>query len=264
MVPPAPAFMELFYKQYGAGPPLLILHGLLGASGNGHSLSSGIFAEHFTVYALDQRNHGRSPHDDVFTYEAMADDVRVFIETHGLEQPHVLGHSMGGKTAMQLALSHPDHLGSLIVVDIAPRAYPPHHRPLLAALAALDLDALASRKAIDDALAERVSSAGVRQFLLKNLDYDRETGRYSWKMNLPVIARTYEQVNVAMAAEAPYTGPARFIRGATSDYIRDADFDDIRSLFPHADVVTIDGAGHWVHADKPRALAEAVLDFLGE
>jgi pimeloyl-ACP methyl ester carboxylesterase len=255
--------MDLFYKQYGAGPPLIVLHGLLGASGNWHTLSRTVFSEHFTVYTVDQRNHGRSPHSDTFTYTAMADDLRDFMDQRGLDAAHVLGHSMGGKTAMQFALTYPERLDHLIVVDMAPRAYPPQHRPLLEALQALDLHPHQSRQDLSEALAEGVPDRRIREFVLKNLHYERDQDGYSWLMNLDVIAEKYANVNVAIDSETPFRGPALFIRGGQSNYVTDDDLPDIQRLFPEADLVTIDGAAHWVHADRPQALAEVVVSFLG-
>lgn len=254
--------MQLFFQRYGDGPPLIILHGLLGASGNWHTLASKEFARHFEVFAVDLRNHGRSPHSDTFDYPAMVDDVLEFIERHGLEEPDLLGHSLGGKVAMQLALAHPAHVGRLVVVDMAPRAYPPQHQPIFEALQALNLDELDSRAEIDEALAGQITSAPIRQFLLKNLDYDREAGRYFWKMNLAALARNYDAVNEPILPGRTFSKPALFIRGGRSDYVQEDDWPAIRTLFPQAELVTIEKAGHWVHAEQPQALADTVLTFL--
>ena len=255
------ACMDLFYKQYGTdGPPLLILHGLLGASGNWHTLSRSVFSEVATVYTLDQRNHGRSPHADRFDYPAMAQDVYDFIETHNLAPVTLMGHSMGGKTAMQLSLTQPEVVERLLIVDMAPRAYPPQHRPLIEALQRLDLSAYDRRADIDDALAEDIPSYPIRQFLLKNLQHD--DGTYTWQMNLEGIAATYDNVNAAITADGTFEGPTRVIRGETSSYVTDADVAHIRTLFPNTEVITIPGAGHWVHADAPDAFADAVVEAL--
>lgn len=255
--------MELFYNQYGeSGPPLLILHGLLGSHGNWHTLSRTAFQEVARVYAVDQRNHGRSPHADRIDYSSMAADVRTFIDRHELAPAHLLGHSMGGKTAMQTALSYPDRVDRLIVVDMAPKAYPPEHAPLLEALAQIDPPRYNSRSAIDAALAEDVPSTPIRQFLLKNLHYDGDT--YTWTMNLDALRAHYDDLTAALPRGSTFDGPTLFIRGANSDYIADEDMDDIRTRFPSAELATIDGAGHWVHADAPEAFAEVVVDFLAE
>ncbi|WP_022835384.1 alpha/beta fold hydrolase [Salisaeta longa] len=255
--------MDLFYKQYGKhNPPLIILHGLLGASGNWHTLSRNVFKEKATVYAVDQRNHGRSPHHETLTYEAMADDIRDFIHRHALGTVTLLGHSMGGKTAMQTALSYPGLVDRLIVADMAPKAYPPHHTELLEALAAIDPSAYDSRSAIDEALAEDVPSFPIRQFLLKNLAY--EDGTYRWQMNLGAIRANYEAINAAITSGRTFDKPTLFVRGGRSDYVADADLPAIRGLFPHARLETIADAGHWVHADAPDAFARLVMDFLAD
>ena len=255
--------MELFHNQYGdSGPPFILLHGLLGAHGNWHTLSRTAFQDVARVYAVDQRNHGRSPHADAMDYPTLATDLRRFIDRHDLAPAAVLGHSMGGKTAMQAALSHPDRVDRLIVVDMAPKAYPPHHTKLLDALARIDPTAYDGRDEIDDVLAEDVPSWPIRQFLLKNLDYDGET--YTWRMNLDAIRAHYDDITAALSRMPTYEGPALFVRGGASDYVADEDREGIRARFPNAELVTIDGAGHWVHADAPDALAEVVTDFLTE
>jgi pimeloyl-ACP methyl ester carboxylesterase len=255
--------MELFYNQYGeSGPPLIILHGLLGAHGNWHTLSRTAFRQVAQVYAVDQRNHGRSPHVDRIDYPSMATDLRAFIDRHALAPATLLGHSMGGKTAMQTALSFPDRVDALIVVDMAPKAYPPHHTDLMEALARIDPETYEDRGAIDAALAEDVPSRPIRQFLLKNLDYDGDT--YTWRMNLDAIRAHYDDITAALPADSTFDGPALFVRGGQSEYVSDADRDGIRERFPHAELVTIEAAGHWVHADAPEALAEVVTDFLAE
>jgi Predicted hydrolases or acyltransferases (alpha/beta hydrolase superfamily) len=255
--------MELFYNQYGeSGPPLIILHGLLGAHGNWHTLSRTAFRQVAQVYAVDQRNHGRSPHADRIDYPSMAADLRAFINRHALAPATLLGHSMGGKTAMQTALSFPDRVDALIVVDMAPKAYPPHHTDLMEALARIAPETYEDRDAIDAALAEDVPSRPVRQFLLKNLDYDGDT--YTWQMNLDAIRAHYGDITAALPADSTFDGPALFVRGGQSEYVSDGDLDDIRERFPNAELVTIEAAGHWVHADAPEALAEAVTDFLAE
>jgi esterase len=253
--------MELFYNSYGQdGPPLIILHGLLGANGNWHTLSRTAFSDVARVYAVDQRNHGRSPHTDEMDYVRMAADVRDFIDRHDLAPAHLLGHSMGGKTAMQTALTYPDVVDRLIVVDMAPKAYPPHHAELLEALAGIDPTTYDRRQDIDAALADDVPSRPIRQFLLKNLDYDGE--QYQWMMNLDALRAHYDDLNAALPAEGSFDGPTLVVRGGRSDYVSEADLPGIRDRFPNARLVTIDDAGHWVHADAPDAFADVVVDFL--
>jgi len=255
--------MELHYAEYGNdGPPLIILHGLLGAHGNWHTLSRTRFSEHSHVFAVDQRNHGESPHADQFDYDVMAEDTRAFIDRLNAGSGTLLGHSMGGKTAMQTALQYGSAVDRLIVVDMAPRSYPPLHKPIIDALQEIDPTTYEDRSAIDEALAKDVPSFAVRQFLLKNLRYDTGDGKYRWKMNLSVIANNYDRVNEAARSDEPFEKPALFVRGADSTYVQDDDMDRIRTLFPQAELVTIEGAGHWVHADRPDELADTVDDFL--
>jgi len=251
--------MKLNYRKIGQGPPLMILHGIFGSADNWQTLGKR-FAEQFTVYLIDQRNHGNSPHDQVFTYAAMAQDVEAVISSEGLDQVHLLGHSMGGKVAMEFSLAHPEKLETLIVVDIAPKAYPVHHQELIDAMRSLPLDSIDSRKEADQQLAKSIPNIGIRQFLLKNLTRD-EHQEYSWKINLPVIDQQIEAIGEALG-EGQYSGPTLFIRGGESGYIKDEDESLIRQHFPEAKLVTIPKAGHWVHAENPDGLYEAVIEFI--
>ena len=253
--------MDLFYKSYGTeGPPFIILHGLLGASGNWHTLSRTVFQDIARVYAVDQRNHGRSPHADAFDYPTLAADLHTFIDRHALRPSIVMGHSMGGKTAMQAALTYPEDVDRLIVVDMAPGGYPPRHTDLLEALAAINPSEYDRRSEVDAALADAVPSRRIRQFLLKNLQHDGE--RYTWQMNLEAIRANYDAIMAPVDGTAMFDGPTLFVRGEDSDYVTQDDLPDIRERFPRADLVTIPGADHWVHADAPEAFAEVVVDFL--
>ncbi|SHK70974.1 alpha/beta fold hydrolase [Rhodothermus profundi] len=257
--------VDLAYRSYGTeGPPLLILHGLLGSSGNWHTLARNAFSPHFRVFALDLRGHGRSPHAHPIDYPTMAADVQAFMDRHHLESAHVLGHSMGGKVAMELALSAPERVRRLVVVDIAPRSYPARHRTILDALQAIDPARYANRQAIDQALATYVPEAPIRQFLLKNLLYNPATRRYTWQVDLDGLVRYYDRINAAITDGRQFTGPVLFVRGARSDYLTEADWPTIRQLFPDACLATIPEAGHWVHADAPEAFAHLVLAFLQE
>ncbi len=192
----------------------------------------------------------------------MAADVTAFMDNESIKSSDVLGHSMGGKTAMTLALTHRHRVDRLIVVDIAPKAYPPGHRELLNALQSVDLDALDSRSDADALLSDSVPDWGVRQFLLKNLT--RTPEGYDWAPNLAVLASRYDEVLKPVASNAPFEGPALFVRGGASGYVRDDDWPEIHTLFPNARLVTVPDAGHWVHAEAPQAFANAVMTFLGE
>jgi esterase len=251
--------MELFFRELGSGQPLIILHGLFGSCDNWLTVSKPL-SEKFHVYLVDQRNHGRSPHHPVHTYSAMTDDLLEFIEKHQIQNSIVLGHSMGGKTAMHLALNHPKVLEKLIVADISPRYYTPHHQDVIAGLSAIDLDTLASREEADRIMSAHLPELGVRQFLLKNL-YRDEQSRFSWRMNFEGLVSQIENIGEASTGNA-FQKPTLFIKGALSRYIQDKDEELIHTLFPHSQTKTIEGAGHWVQAEKPQAFLDTVLAFL--
>jgi pimeloyl-ACP methyl ester carboxylesterase len=252
--------MKLHFRKFGAGAPLIVLHGLLGSLDNWQPLVRR-FAGHFQVFAVDLRNHGQSPHHDDVSYDAMAADLNEFMQTHGLPHAHLLGHSMGGKVAMQFALGNRDRVNKLVVVDISPRAYPPRHKRTLAALQALDLHTFQRREQLDAELAKSVGDVEVRQFLLKNVGRDAHGG-FRWKSNIRGLWENYERLTVAVNSEKPCAQPALFIRGEKSDFVLAADNNLILRLFPHAEFCTIAGAGHWVHADQPEAVFAAVMKFL--
>jgi esterase len=256
--------MNLHYKSYGEGHPLLILHGFLGSSGNWHTLSQNVFSEHYRVLAVDQRNHGRSPHSDVFDYEVLAEDILRFMDTHEVDDAHVLGHSMGGKVAMHLAIRYPERVSKLIVVDIAPRAYNELHTDILDALRDVKPEDYADRDEIDDALAQYIPHPRVRLFLMKNLTIDPKTKKYSWQINLESLRENYPLINEAIPEDGRYDGPTLFIRGDQSDYITDDDRPDIERHFPAARVTTVKNAGHWLHADEPEPFGRIVTAFLTE
>jgi pimeloyl-ACP methyl ester carboxylesterase len=254
--------MHLHFNSYGSDPAsaLIILHGLLGSADNWHSFGK-IFGTYFHTFALDARNHGRSPHSEVFHYQAMSDDVIEFLDYRNIQSASLLGHSMGGKTAALTALLHLERINKLIVVDIAPRSYQAHHDLVLDALTSLNLSSFEFRKDIDHALAQTIQDVSVRQFLMKNLLRDA-TGRFQWKMNLEVIEKNYAQINEELPSDRQYDKPSLFIRGEHSEYIGMSDMPLITQLFPKAEVVTIKNAGHWVHVDAPEKFTETVLDFL--
>jgi len=251
--------MVLHYQEYGNGQPLVILHGLLGSLDNWHTVSR-TFAETLRVLAVDQRNHGRSPHSDVLTYDAMADDLTELLDHLKIPSAHLLGHSMGGKTAMQFALNHPSRVDRLIIVDMAPREYLRLHDELLDALASVNLTTVASRQQVDDELSKRIPDFAVRQFLMKNLARD-SAGAFTWKANLQAIRRNYAEIAREIASEQPFPGPTLFVKGDRADYVLDSDVPLIKRLFPNAQVVGVN-AGHWIHAEAPTVFAEIVLSFL--
>ncbi len=252
--------MELNYKTIGEGKPLIILHGLFGSLDNWLSIAKEL-GDTYKIYLVDQRNHGQSPHSKEFNYAAMAEDLNEFIEEHDIDRPYILGHSMGGKTAMKFALNHGEKWEKLIVVDISPKAYPVHHDVILEGLSAIKIDELKSRGDADKQLAEYVSDFGTRQFLLKNLNR-KKSGGYEWKINLPVIKENIEIIGEGMDEQLAIEKDVLFIRGEKSDYIKNDDIILITQHFPNAKVETIKGAGHWVHAEQPEELLKVVGKFL--
>ena len=252
--------MKLFYRKLGEGKPLVILHGLFGSSDNWVTIGRKL-AETYKIYILDQRNHGQTEDSNVFKYPAMVADLYNFLFEHQIENPTIIGHSMGGKVAMQFAVQYPSLLEKLIVVDISPRSYPIHHHQILEGLASIDLNNIKSRKEADNQLAKYIASIGIRQFLLKNI-YRTETNSFAWRINLPVITENIEEVGESVNYKTPCEKPTLFINGNNSDYIQKSDRSKIKKVFPNSSIITILGAGHWVHAEKPKEFLKIVNTFL--
>ncbi len=251
--------MKLNYRESGSGQPMIIMHGIFGSSDNWLPQAK-MFSSKYRVFCLDLRNHGQSPHDESFDYPAMVDDLVGFIGDHDLGDPVVIGHSMGGKVAMNFAVASPEKLARLIVVDIAPRAYNLEHYVIIEGLKAIPIDSITTRQEADEALSAFVPEPEVRQFLLKNLQRKSEGG-FSWKLNLPVIDRNLSKIGLELQYQGTFEKPTLFVRGARSPYIRDEDEQAIRGYFPHAVMESLD-TGHWVQAEKPRAFVELVEAWL--
>lgn len=245
----------------GVGPPLLILHGFLGMSDNWKTLGNQYAENGFQVHLIDQRNHGRSFHSEDFDYGFLADDLRHYMLYHNIGKANVLGHSMGGKTAMQFAVTHPTAVNKLLVADIAPKYYPPHHQQIIDALKTLDFAELKSRSEADRKLAESLTDFGIRQFLLKNLHWI-EKGQLGFRFNLEVLQHRMEEIGENISGTDIYTGPTLFLRGSRSEYIHENDTSSIIKHFPMADIVTVANAGHWLHAENPKEFFNQSLEFL--
>lgn len=244
----------------GQGDPLLIMHGVFGSSDNWQTLGKA-FAEHYKVYLVDLRNHGNSPHSDAFNYDLMVGDIVELMNDEGLQQAHIIGHSMGGKVAMHLATQHPEKVNKLIIVDIAPKYYPPHHKQIFEGFHSVDLANLKSRKEADEQMAKVIANSGVRQFILKNLDRNKDNG-FSWKLNVDAIEHAIENIGEGLEEPVSFEGKALFIAGGHSDYIQQDDHEMIKTYFPNAIIETVQNAGHWVHAEQPQALNNLVTKFL--
>ncbi|MFK8006870.1 MAG: alpha/beta fold hydrolase [Saprospiraceae bacterium] len=252
--------MKLNYKEFGQGDPVIILHGLFGTSDNWQTIAKKI-AENYSVYIIDQRNHGRSPHDDEFNYKVMAEDLKNFMESHWIYSARIIGHSMGGKTAMQFATDYPDMVEKLVVVDIANESYEGGHEVIFNALLGLDLEKVESRKEADALLQTQIEDFGVRQFLLKNLTRSKD-GKYIWKMNLPIIHQNYQAILSKIEGDEVFEGATLFVKGGLSKYVTEANFETTKHFFPNAKLETIENVGHWVHAEAPKELLEILEKFL--
>ena len=253
--------MVLHSNIIGEGQPFVILHGFLGMSDNWKTLGRQFSEHHFQIHLVDQRNHGRSFWDDNFSYEVLAEDLKHYCDTHNLTNIILLGHSMGGKTAMLFATQYPDIVSKLIVADISPRFYPIHHDAILEGLDALDFDAIKSRGEADRLLSHYVSDFGTRQFLLKNL-YWIEKGKLALRINLEVLKEEVSEIGEALPTHAKFEKDTLFLRGDRSEYIGVEDERIISNHFTKVKIATISNSGHWLHAENPKDFFEAVVQFV--
>lgn len=253
--------MKLHSQILGSGKPFVILHGFLGMSDNWKTLGTRWAEAGYQVHLLDQRNHGRSFHSDEFSYEVMAEDLKNYCEEHNLNEIILLGHSMGGKVAMQFAVTHPEMVSKLIVADIGPKAYPPHHQDILKALSMLDFSKIKSRGEAEDILSEYIKDEGTRLFLLKNL-YRKSKEELGLRVNLPILSEKINEVGNALSENAIFNGDTLFLGGEKSGYIEPMDELLIKKHFPKAQIGTISNAGHWLHAENPDEFYDNVMNFL--
>jgi esterase len=250
----------LYSKIEGSGKPLLILHGFLGMSDNWKTLGSQFASAGFQVHLLDLRNHGRSFHSEEFSYEIMAQDVFEYCNENGLENIDVIGHSMGGKTAMLLATSYPNLVDKLLVADIGPKFYAPHHQDILAGLNAVDFSTKPSRNDVEEILKKYIPDFGTRQFLMKSL-YWKEPGQLAFRFNLAVFNEKINEIGKALQSDLIFERPTLFIRGGNSNYIQDNDFENIKKHFPNSSFETIPNVGHWLHAENSEMFYELASVF---
>lgn len=248
----------LNYEKRGSGPVVVLIHGLFGDADNLNNLARSLEDE-FTTLAVDVRNHGESFHTDSMDYDSMAADVIAVLDHLKIKQAFLVGHSMGGKIAMQIAIDHPDRVHAAVFADIAPVAYDDRHRDILDALEKLDLSKVESRGDADKQLAQSIETRGVRQFLLKNLR--RKNEAYQWRLNLSGIDANYKTITGSIG-DGCYEGPVLFIKGTESDYILKEHQQAINKQFPNAEAKIMEGAGHWLHAEKPRIFNRLVKRFL--
>ncbi len=264
--------MQLYYRKFGAGAPIIILHGLFGSSDNWLGIAKKL-AGRLEVFLVDLRNHGRSPHSENHSYELMRDDLLAFMGNTGLEKAVLMGHSMGGKAAMCFATHYPDRVDKLIVVDIAPKSYRDlyrqealSHADILNVMNNIDFSSVSSRRDVDRALSDTITNERIRGFLMKNLRQDKDK-RYYWRLNVKVLLRELDNImdgvneNCFNPEQPPGRFPVLFIRGEYSPYIADGDMQVIKNIFPAAKLKTISGAGHWLHAEQPGTFIKTVTEF---
>jgi len=254
--------MKLFFRRMGQGNPVVILHGLLGLSDNWVTFGRQLSMD-FEVFIPDLRNHGQSPHDDVFNFTVLVEDLHELIGDLMLKKVNLVGHSLGGKIAMLFALEYPDLLDKLVIVDMALRKYPPNmeHKMLIDAMTEVDFSRARSRSDVDKQLEQKVHSLKLRQFLLKNIFWkDKQT--LGWRLNLPVLKESLPLVLEGIAPGKEFPKPVLLVRGGLSGYVTDSDLPEIINQFPLTSVKTLSNASHWVHADMPGEFYSIVHEFL--
>jgi len=251
----------LYSKIEGSGKPLLILHGFLGMSDNWKTMGTQFAAEGFEVHLLDLRNHGRSFHSEEFSYELMVKDVYEYCKANNLEKINIIGHSMGGKTAMLFATTYPEMVEKLIVADIGPKFYPQHHQVILQGLNAVDFSKKPSRNEVEEILSQYITDFGTRQFLMKSL-YWQEPGQLAFRFNLAVFNKKIEEIGKPLPENYVFNKSVLFIRGGNSSYILDEDFENIKKHFPNSRIETIPNVGHWLHAENPKMFYEIASNYI--
>lgn len=256
--------MKLFVRESGSGTPLIILHGLFGMSDNWMTMAKRFAENNFHVFAADLRNHGQSPHSEEWNFKIMAEDVFELVQDKNISNASVIGHSLGGKVAMQMAAMQPDKLSAMVVADMAPKKYPVLHSSIIAALNEVKIETLSSRKEVEEILSKKINDTATLQFLLKNI-YWKETvlGKVLvWRFNFEVISKNIENGSEAIHFPGTVNIPALLLRGEHSDYVTDKDITDFKKIFPFAEAVTIKNSGHWIHADQPEEFFNVVNAFL--
>lgn len=253
--------LQLHYKEFGEGHPVIILHGLLGSLDNWQAIAKAL-ATSFHVYIIDQRNHGRSPHSDLFNYEVLAEDLLHFLQLHNIQKAHIIGHSMGGKVAMQFAGLHPEMVAKLVVVDIGPGGLEDRHSTIFQSLLNAPLLTATIRDEVYQYLKHNIDEETTVQFLMKSLVRNDEGVGFSWRFNAKGLWDNYRNIAAAVDTDIRFNRQVLFIKGEQSDYINAQEYASIAAMFPNNEVEEIKGAGHWVHADKPEDFIRAVTNFL--
>lgn len=253
--------MKLHSNVLGNGLPLIILHGFLGMGDNWKTLGKKYSEIGYQVHLIDQRNHGRSPHSDDFSYSFLSDDLLEYCNDNNLSKINLLGHSMGGKTAMHFACEHPNKIDHLIIADIAPKYYAPHHQDILDSLLALDFSEIKSRSEAEDELRKYIKDPGTRMFLLKNI-YRKTPSEFDLRINLKTLSNKVIEIGQPLGANCKFNGKTLFLRGDKSNYIPENEFENIANHFPNYSIKTIKNAGHWLHAENPTDFLNITSNFL--
>lgn len=257
--------MDLSFRKFGNGTPLIILHGLYGSGENWLTIGKKL-AEYFEVYLIDQRNHGNSPHDNAHNYQAMADDLLQFFETHKIDKANIIGHSMGGKTAIFFTQFFSEKINKLIIVDISPRSYTnteesKEHYKILESLQKINFKICKNYNDIDKQLSSSLKDNRLRSFLLKNIKREGK-GCFSWKINIPVLIKELPSIFVGINENQIIENQTLFIKGALSNHIPENDFALIKKIFKNSEIKIINSAGHWAHAEQPKEFLKIVMGFL--
>ncbi|WP_320815421.1 alpha/beta fold hydrolase [Flavobacterium sp.] len=251
----------LYSKIEGEGKPFLILHGFLGMSDNWKTLGLEFSKLGYQVHMLDLRNHGRSIQSPEFNYQIMAQDVKDYCAEKGLENIVLLGHSMGGKVAMEIACAWPDLIDKLIIADIGVKFYPPHHQSIIDGLMSIDFSLKPSRSTVDEQLSQYIKDFGTRQFLLKSL-YWKEPGQLDYRFNINYLNNNIDEIGKELSSDKSFEKKALFLRGGKSNYILDEDVLHIQNHFPNMTLNTVSNAGHWLHAENPLEFYDYVVNYL--
>jgi len=255
--------MDLHYKIYGSGEPVIILHGIFGMLDNWHNFATKL-STHFQVITVDQRNHGRSGHSNEFNYDLMCDDIRDLLNKLKVEKINLIGHSMGGKAAMNFSLKYPEITNKLIVIDIGIKKYRKSHEFIFEALNELDLDTMNSRAEIEVFLNQYIPNDAIVKFLIKNISRHHDTHKFFWKMNFKILEKNYDHIISEVKSSNQFNGNTLFVKGANSDYLHEDELPQIRKLFPKAQMNIIENAGHWIHAENEYELLNVIIHFLSQ
>ncbi|NJO91641.1 MAG: alpha/beta fold hydrolase [Chloroflexia bacterium] len=267
--------MKLFYRKFGEGVPIIILHGLYGSSDNWITIGRAL-SEEFEVWLVDQRNHGKSPHNQVHTYQAMQEDLKELMDEHKINKAILIGHSMGGKTVMKFAIENPERVSHLIVLDIAPKSYLPwlevesdslNHKAIMESMLSVDFKGIKHRSELDEKLSKKIRSTRIRQFILKNVKR-KEDKSFGWRLNIEALYENLHQIVDGFLITGQSIGEeitgfsVLFVKGGDSEYLTEEDKERIQDIFPYAEFKTIDGAGHWLHAEQPDELLKVLRGFI--